>query len=163
MINKEVVMMDERKLITPSHASVVARLSYLLVQYIINNKNGELYGPNVAVYLSNDLSYIQPDITVMLNKRAHLVKENGIFGAPDLIVNVEAEEHRTDAEERFNLLMQYASNGVTECWIVNLRNKTIDIYDTDGRDFHQITDSLVLPGIFLSKNIIFSKRHFIVD
>src|SRR4051812_39927914 len=63
-------------------------LQQLLIKLEKHNNIGAEIIQSFDVYLEPQLSAFQPDISVVLKENLELVWENGIFGAPDVIVEV---------------------------------------------------------------------------
>ena len=82
------------------------------------------------LYLDDDNQFI-PDFMVVCDPDK--IKEDGIYGAPDLVVEVlspsTAKNDKTCKKEA------YARCGVREYWIVDPSGKSIEVYRTDGSAF----------------------------
>ena len=73
-----------------------------------------------------------PDVMIVCNK--DIVKRNGIYGAPDLVVEVLSLG--TKKRDRGYKKDLYEKSGVREYWLVDPDTKTIEVYLlTDGK-FH---------------------------
>lgn len=68
--------------------------------------------------------YVVPDFFVLCDRSKH--KKDGVYGAPDLIVEVlspgTAEYDRGEKKEL------YQANGVKEYWIIEPNNRSIEVY-----------------------------------
>ena len=72
-----------------------------------------------------------PDVSVVCDK--NIIKKNGIYGAPDLIVEVLSPSTlKYDWNYKFNL---YEAAGVREYWIVDPKAKIVNIFllQPDGK------------------------------
>ena len=79
-----------------------------------------------------DKSAVQPDIFFISNANNHIIKEDGIYGTPDLIVEVLSPRNRnTDLVKKKVLYEQF---GVKEYFVVEPSDKTVlSFYLKDGK------------------------------
>ena len=82
-----------------------------------------------AVYLT-DADYYYPDVMVVCDPEK--IEEDGVYGAPDLVVEVLSPSSiRFDRGRKMRI---YESSGVREYWVVNPADKVIEQYILqDGR------------------------------
>jgi Uma2 family endonuclease len=108
---------------TTTHQRIIRRLMRIIedcceVDYII------IHAP-VDVILSDNETR-QPDILMVHRSREHIIHERGIYGAPDLVVEIlspgSAKRDRVMKKE------SYARFGVPEYWIVDPIHLTIEQY-----------------------------------
>ena len=89
----------------------------------------------------------QPDVFVVCNKNK--MKQRGIYGAPDFVVEVVSPSSEThDYLRKFKVYMKY---GVREYWIVNPEKKEVTVYcnTEDEEDYKTYTfDDKIKVGIF---------------
>jgi len=76
-----------------------------------------------AVHFSENDTVI-PDVMIVCNK--DIIKKNGIYGPPDLIVEV-LSPSTADRDISYKKDL-YAKHGVKEYWIVNAADKSIQVY-----------------------------------
>ena len=83
----------------------------------------------VDVFLSK-LDNVVPDVIIIRN--LEIINKTGVFGTPDLIVEVSSPpKARMLRMEKFKLYEKY---GVKEYWIVNPKSKMVDVYlNKDGK------------------------------
>ena len=82
---------------------------------------------NLDVFLTEEHNFV-PDMMVVCNK--DIIKENGIFGAPDLVVEILSPS--TAKHDRGRKLEVYGKCGVKEYWIIDIANRAIEVYLPDG-------------------------------
>src|SRR5215210_5424188 len=70
-----------------SHFNTVDAIVDELKKVVIKKNSGRVIFAPVDVFLG-DKNAVQPDIFYVSNGNAHIIKEAGIFGSPDLIVEV---------------------------------------------------------------------------
>lgn len=106
---------------------------------------------------------IQPDIHFIARPRLEIVKPNGVFGAPDLVVEITSPSStRRDLEQKLALYARYA---VKEYWIVDPEERTADIWTTKETPLDTrrvvagdegIMGSAVLPGLVVPLAEVFA-------
>ena len=118
LINGEVYMMAR-----PSykHMRVEGNIFGLFDSYLKGKKCKAIF--EMDVHLSEKDQFI-PDVAIVCNP--DIVKEDGIHGAPDLVVEVLSPS--TAMKDRTVKLATYAKHGVKEYWLVDPRGKTIEVY-----------------------------------
>jgi len=107
------------------HQRVAANLEAILRQFVMASDCGEiLYAPLDVVLSPQDV--VQPDIMFISRERSHIVTDNNIQGAPDLVVEIlspsTAERDRTIKKKL------YARHGVRELWLVNAGAQVVEVY-----------------------------------
>ena len=80
---------------------------------------------NLDVHLTNK-DRLLPDVSVVCNK--NLIKHNGIYGPPDLVVKV-LSPNTTKRDKGYKMKL-YEQSGVKEYWLVNtaFESRSIDVY-----------------------------------
>jgi Uma2 family endonuclease len=136
-----------------SHQSVVGKLFRLMAQHVEHHRLGVVCVSPLDVVLDSEAALVvQPDILFVAHERLDIVRER-IWGAPDLVVEVASPitEHR----DRTLKLAWYRRYGVKEYWVVDPRNRRIEIMDGESnalRSFsaHERVVSKVLPDFDVS-------------
>ena len=124
MINGKIVTMAPIK---PDHWRVSKRISRIFDDYL-EGKSCEVFC-DVFVYLTKK-NKVAPDIAVVCDRS--IIKENGIHGVPDLVVEILSPS--TTARDRIEKKDLYEKHGVKEYWIVDAKNHVIEVYVlTDGK------------------------------
>ena len=84
--------------------------------YVKEKGLGEaLYAPLDVIFAEDDV--YQPDIVYVSKENVNIIKENGIFGAPDLIVEIISPGTAIyDVVDKREI---YEGYGVKELWFVN--------------------------------------------
>ncbi len=101
---------------TTSHARVQRNIFSMLNNYVEKNQIGEVYFAPVDVYL-NTKNAFQPDIFYISNERKDIIKENGVYGSPDLVIEILSKGNRkTDLTKKRNV---YETSGVKEYWVAD--------------------------------------------
>jgi Uma2 family endonuclease len=135
------------------HQATLRNFSFLLMIFLERNPLGEIYFAPIDVLLPSGLaSPVQPDLVFLVNERRHLVKEQFIDGAPDLIVEVLSPSNWLD--DRRTKFAIYAEAGVQEYWIADPRERTLEVFALRAGAYEQVgrfgrgekARSIVLPG-----------------
>ena len=124
-----------------THQKAVTAITLALGGFIRAHELGELYvGPVDVLFAEGD--YLEPDLVFVRADRTAILKDRGVEGAPDLVVEVlspsTAGRDRTIKRER------YAAFGVAEYWVVDARTRRVEIYratDDASRQMEVATDS----------------------
>ena len=86
------------------------------------NRNCEAFGEGIDVYLEKDI--VIPDALVVCDKS--IIKNRGIMGVPDIIVEVLSPG--TETKDRGYKKELYERSGVKEYWIVDINNRAVEKY-----------------------------------
>jgi Uma2 family endonuclease len=101
---------------TLHHQNVIFNLTGQFYIYVNQEKNGKALVSPVDVYLDEE-NAVQPDIVFVMNENISILKDDGIYGAPDLIIEVLSpgtRKHDFDKKKKL-----YEKSGVKEYWIVD--------------------------------------------
>ena len=88
-----------------------------------------------------------PDMMVVCDPDK--IRGSGVFGAPDLVVEVLSPS--TMRNDKTRKKDTYAKYGVREYWLVSPGDKSVEVYRTDGRDFILHDIYALLPDWQLAK------------
>ncbi|HEX8679990.1 MAG TPA: Uma2 family endonuclease [Chthoniobacterales bacterium] len=112
------------------HQRIVGHLFAAIYNYLAANPIGEVIVAPSDVELGNEDVY-EPDIYFISNERLGIVTEQGVTGAPDLVIEVlSPSTARLDYRKRD----KYGATGVKEMWLVSERGKKIEIYTSSGSE-----------------------------
>ncbi|WP_457599775.1 Uma2 family endonuclease [Hydrogenivirga sp.] len=114
-----------------THQRLVKRLLSILDEFVEKKKLGEVFVSPVDVVLSEE-NVVQPDLVFVSKENTGIIKERGIFGSPDLVVEVISPSTlKRDTEDKKEL---YAEFGVRELWLVFPGEKAVEVFILrDGR------------------------------
>jgi Uma2 family endonuclease len=86
---------------------------------------GEVYAAPFDVML-NPKTVVQPDILVILKEHLDCLKEEGVFGTPDLVVEIASPSTaRLDLSKKYDA---YAAACVSEYWVVTPGERTVELF-----------------------------------
>jgi Uma2 family endonuclease len=103
-----------------SHQKIIFSLIGQLYLYIESNQSGIALMAPVDVFL-DDENVFQPDIVFVTDEKSSIIQERGIFGAPDLIVEVLSPGSRSvDLGEKKQV---YEQSGIKEYWVIDVTTR----------------------------------------
>ncbi len=147
---------------SPPHQLAVIKIAHAFESIVQTQKTGFAFTSPIDVYFDN-YNNTQPDVLFILKERDFIIDpQQGIVGAPDLIVEVLSPNNaKSDKVTKKALYLKF---GVKEYWIVDPIYKSVLIYalNNDQYDLKQelIEDgkieSLILPDLNLDIKVIFS-------
>ncbi|MGK7946154.1 MAG: Uma2 family endonuclease [Microcystaceae cyanobacterium] len=137
------------------HAACVKRLNDFLNYQLHNLAIISVQDP---IQL-NDISQPQPDL-VLLKPRADFY-ESQIPKPSDVYLLIEVSDSSLDYDQTVKLPL-YAENKIPEVWMVNLNNKTLEVYRQPQNNNYQVQQKnvpsispLAFPNLTLTLNDIF--------
>jgi Uma2 family endonuclease len=107
------------------HQKAANLISYHLTTYVYFTGLGEVYVAPFDVELEPK-TVVQPDVCVLLQENIQKYVISHIIGAPDLAVEVASPS--TTLLDRRQKYMAYARAGVKEYWLVEPKQKSIEIF-----------------------------------
>ena len=116
LINDAIIMSPAPN--TP-HADVQNEIFNALFVFVKRKKAGKVYCAPVDVYLNSKNVY-QPDIFFITKQRIDIIELKGIYGSPDLIIEV------LSTDRKYDLIVKkviYQTSGVKEYWVVDPKTK----------------------------------------
>jgi Uma2 family endonuclease len=108
------------------HQGIVGNIVEILHVYLRKNRIGEVYFAPCGVFLTEINAY-QPDAFYIANERLSILAEDGVQGAPDLVIEVlspSTERHDKGPKKKI-----YAATGVQELWLVDPRAREVAVFD----------------------------------
>ena len=144
LIDGKIVLMSPRP--ATDHIRTAGNIYHILRSYL-RGKRCKVFPDGMDLYLTDTDRFI-PDVMVVCDHSK--IKNDGIHGAPDLVVEVLSPS--SIKRDRIYKKSIYEKCGVREYWIVNPMDKSIDVYCLkDG--VYQLTDICSLPPDFWLKKL----------
>ena len=110
-----------------SHNVVVTNIAAIF-RYYLRGKTCRPFSDGLDVHLDKKNVYV-PDVMIVCDRSK--VHRDGVYGAPDLVVEVLSPS--TTKNDRGVKMRHYAQAGVKEYWIVSPQEKTVEVYyNQDG-------------------------------
>ena len=157
-------LIDGELIPMPSPKEIHQRLLLLLgarwLWFVLERGLGAVYAAPFDVILSAT-NVVQPDLIFVSSARSHIITEDNVRGAPDLLVEILSPS--TAGYDRTVKRNLYARHGVGEYWLVDPYAKTITvlILGADGYSAYavfgegDILTSPALPGFALNLSELF--------
>jgi Uma2 family endonuclease len=133
------------------HQRASGTLFVLLTHFVEDPGSGLVCHAPLDVVFADD-TVLQPDIIVILNERRDRLRKEGVFGAPDFVVEVLSPS--TGSRDRREKLSVYARYGVREYWLADPELQRIEIFVLEAgnlvkkvqHDSGEARSLAVLPG-----------------
>ncbi len=103
-----------------------------LFTFVTENGLGVVFAAPYDVVLS-ETDVVQPDILFVSNERSHIINEDNIRGAPDLVVEVLSPS--TAQRDRTLKRTLYALHGVSEYWQADTDAKSVMVLTLEDGEF----------------------------
>lgn len=97
------------------HQSVQRNLIYILTGYLLRQPLGTLFGAPCDVYL-DDFNVFQPDVLHVTHEHVARIHDDGIHGAPDLVIEILSPTSASLDRRKRGL---FAKAGTVEFWQVD--------------------------------------------
>lgn len=108
-----------------SHQRILRNISFILFEFLQRKPIGEFYFAPIDVFLT-DLNVYQPDLVFISKSRSSILTEEGLAGAPELVVEVlSPKTAKLDKGVKREI---YARAGVEELWIADPALQEVQVY-----------------------------------
>jgi Uma2 family endonuclease len=108
-----------------SHQGGLANLYTLFRNFVRPQRLGKLRFAPFDVIL-DDRNVVQPDLLFVAKERTSIIKDNGVYGVPDLVAEfISPSSGRRDRTQKKEV---YARFGVPEYWLVDYSTGTIEVF-----------------------------------
>lgn len=107
------------------HFDVLDKISDTLKEEVKKQNSGRIFFAPLDVFLGNE-NAVQPDVFFLSNSNKHLIKKDGIYGAPDLIVEILSPSNKN--ADLIKKKAVYEQFGVKEYFIVEPADKSVLCY-----------------------------------
>ncbi len=131
---------------TYAHERLQIFLLRLIGEFVERNELGEVLGSRTAVELEKNQAP-EPDLLFVAKERAEIIRKEGVFGAPDLVIEILSVS--TAGYDRGGKFRAYERAGVRELWL-------IDPYGPAGTEFFQRDGDLLKPIMPDARGVIVS-------
>lgn len=151
----------EKTMMTPGsmeHEYVSSNLTRIVGWFVRQNKLGRVFGSNFPLYLHGELTnkeFRLADLTFVSTDRLDIVQSKGIYGAPDLLIEIISPGKQNTYRDRVEKYRLYEQFGVAEYWIVQPYEEEVEIYSLEHGVYARVPESRILPGIELVREEIF--------
>lgn len=122
-------LIDGEFIMSPSprfhHQEISARLLTALRNYVEPKQLGKAVAAPADVYLMENDVY-QPDILFVARNRLDLIKDDGVHGAPDFVIEILSPATAYYDEHRKKDI--YQQSGVRELWIIDPFTASVEAF-----------------------------------
>ncbi|MBY5957741.1 Uma2 family endonuclease [Membranicola marinus] len=109
----------------PLHQEILNDINFELLKFVKQEQTGTIYTSPIDVYL-DDQNIFQPDILFISNDNKGVIRDDGLHGAPDLVIELlSSSTAKYDLHEKKDV---YERSGVKEYWIVDPETKEVQGY-----------------------------------
>jgi Uma2 family endonuclease len=159
LINGELV---QKSAPSPRHQIILGNLFRKIDGHTFEKKLGTVLMAPVDVFV-DEYNAPQPDLLFVKNEHKEYITANGVFGPPDLVVEILSPSSIT--RDRIDKMRIYRNFGVAEYWIVDPRYASIEIYQLAGNEYELYSfavekgsvQSKVLEGFAVNIDDIFTQ------
>jgi Uma2 family endonuclease len=139
---------------TFSHQQLLADLHAIFYSFLRDGNLGKAILSPFDVYIENYESVVQPDLMIVLNENLHLIRDNGLHGAPDITIEILSPNRAYDTKRKRAL---YEKGGVKEYFMIDPENKNTILLtlNTLGKYDQTYEKKGLLKSAILSCNINF--------
>ena len=145
-----------------THQAIVWNLVGILSRYLERHPVGRAFVAPFDVFLS-DNDVVQPDVFFVANDRLKVLQDDGIHGAPDLVIEVLSPS--TAQLDKKAKRRAYAQAGVKEMWLVDPLLSQIQRYDfaqdtakpVELIEENETFQTPLLPGLIFAAADIFKR------
>lgn len=136
------------------HQFILIHLTTLLFQFLKEKQTGTLLTAPFDVYFEEEQSVVQPDLFVVMNENAHLIKKKGVYGVPSIIIEIISTNRAYDTQRKRAL---YEKAGVKEYFMIDPENKktTLLTLNMSGIYVQTYEETGILNSSILSCSISF--------
>jgi len=167
--DKRYELIDGELIMSPAPSSLHqwshSGLDYLIMDYVNKRNLGKVFSASPDIIFDDD-NTVQPDIVFISNENFPKIKKKGIFGAPDLVVEIISPGSLR--RDRYIKKELYEKYGVKEYWLVDFEMKSIEVFKNTGSHFELFSlavekgkiESCLLPEIEIMIEDIFPDFEF---
>ena len=125
---------------TIDHQSVIVTLTGSLFNFAKKTKSGRVFTGPIDVYFDSERNAFQPDLIFITNSRSSIIKEDGIYGAPDLVVEILSPGTKNlDLTKKKKI---YEKSGVKEYWVVDPETKLAIGFEWKENGYVKISEEI---------------------
>jgi Uma2 family endonuclease len=142
------------------HEDLQGWLSFVLRGYAEAKGLGIIRGSRTAVKITEHRGRL-PDIVFVRKENAHIVQEDGIFGTPDLVVEIWSPGDRLS--DMLAKEADYKSIGVLEIWFVDQQRRQVRVLRKGKEGYEEkvkrrgVLKSEVVEGFWVNVEWLFKR------
>jgi len=121
------------------HQFISIKLSALLYDFLEETGEGFVLAAPTDVYFDDKQSVVQPDLLVIMNENKHIIHDDGIHGAPDIIFEILSGNRIHDTLKKKTL---YEESGVKEYFIIDPLDKSVVMFAYNNNKQYELVYEL---------------------
>jgi len=118
------------------HQFLSIKLTALLFGFLENGQFGAVLSAPFDVYFEELNSVVQPDLFIILKEDSHIIKKNGVYGVPAIIIEIISTNKTYDTKRKRAL---YEKAGVKEYFMIDPENKKTTLLTLNGEGVYDQT------------------------
>ena len=121
---------------TTHHQAIAGYIYKLFLDFVLVNKGPcfPFISPVDVQLDCDDKTVVQPDVLVVCDRSKY--RKGRVFGAPDLVIEVLSPS--TKKKDMHLKYFKYANAGVREYWMIDLKKRSIVVYDMEHMELPAI-------------------------
>ncbi len=150
LINNKLIMSPAPVVI---HQQVLNEINIEISIFLRKDPIGKIIISPIDVHFSKQ-NILQPDILFIKNEHLNIIRNRGLFGAPDLVIEIlsPSTSHLDFDKKKFI----YERYGVQEYFIVEPNSKSVtSFFLKDGEYEEQETTEAAIKSVLLNTEIVF--------
>ena len=138
------------------HARTARNIFRLLDEYVSKNNLGEVFFAPVDIYL-DDKNVFQPDVFFLASEEIDFLKNDGVYGAPSIVVEIISPFHKSD--DLVKKKPVYERCGVKEYFIVDQQDASVHSCYQAGEKFDEVKATGVISSSMLKHDFMLLVHH----
>jgi len=118
------------------HQFLLGELYVLLYTFLKGKNIGKAVLSPLDVYFEEYISAVQPDIIVLLNETLSKVEKDGLYGAPDIAIEILSQNKSYDTKRKRAL---YEKAGVKEYFMIDPENNKVTLLTLNASGLYDQT------------------------
>ena len=118
-----------------THQRLQFDFGLLVGQFVKDGDLGQVFAAPTDVVLS-ETDVVQPDLIFISKERAHIIAEEAVFGAPDLVIEILSPS--TAARDMGCKRDLYERHGVKEYWMADVNSVWIRVLRLNAAGFFEV-------------------------
>ncbi len=134
-------LINDKLIISPApttpHARAQNKIFITLYEFVEQMGKGEVFCTPIDVYINNK-NVFQPDIFFIAREKLNIIKKRGIFGVPNLIIEILSEDRNYDLKKK---KLVYEQCNVKEYWVVDPETKWAEGFILENNQFKSVGET----------------------
>lgn len=133
----------QKKANSPRHQIILQNLNLSMALHVRSQQLGTVLFAPVDVFW-DEYNAPHPDLVFVSTQKEALITNDGIMGAPDLVVEIVSPS--SIARDRVEKLKLYQKYGIPEYWMIDPAYSSVEIYTLDDEQEYQLHQHVLEKG-----------------